>query len=484
LDWISLAVVCVIAFSARSISHIRKRFFGNDAFYHINVARSFEKHIGLPREDPGIVPARLRTYPPLLHYLLVPFSKKGGLGALRSFSPIVDTLVTAILFITAYWIGIEPLWPALFYALASPNVIDASSLNPRPLANLGIVGVGLSAILLVSNGPEPMWMAAFAILVVSETAVMLTNKLALQALVPMTMLVGTIICLFRPISGLLFIAALLVAFLLANLVTKGGYSRIVLKDHIGYIRSHMKLGHYRTGNIELPSTLNLFKSNPMVLTAPIFGILLFLEGHQEPLVLVLFTWALIVVLMSQFWVWGDSWRYLQFGTFPGSIILYEWIATTFGDGYLALSILVLSALALTLILAINLRRALRSDLAETLIGSIEGLPETWKNHLKDRIIHCNIQHYSLAYAGEFKVLMGNPSSEGVEINSRMAAIGTNNFDLIDNFAFGELGIEIDYYIFMKCSGNVTGIETSPVYENDQLGIYTRESIQVFQNRIK
>jgi len=446
LEILELLAILVIALLLRLIPARASGYFGSDAFYHLLVARKARELGRLPEKDPGLVPEMTRVYPPLLHAILYPFKGVGERFALVALSPLLDVLMMLALYFIGDEIGVgEPLWPVALYAVSPLNIVDAASLNARPLANLALALVFLSSYLYWQNGDLFYLMAAAT----CGAAVLLSNKMAVQVFVPCAIAVSVVALLNPPHRGAMLLLSSLGAFGVATVVTLGGYLRRTLPDHMKFIRVHLAHGDYGEAKRVLPSPLRLMKANPISVFAPFLGLFWLYDVGANDLMLFLVVWALPVLLLAQFWIWGDSWRYLQFGTVP-SVLIIGYALTKkdllgmYGGVVLAMIFCVLAAATL-----IQLRRVVRADPAARLIGAMRKLPQEWREKLNGALVYSNMPHYSVPYELGAKLLSGNPSSEGMEFYFMAKARGTDSLKAISETAREALGKPLDYYILFK-----------------------------------
>ena len=446
IEMLSLLSVLVIASLLRLIPSRLNGYFGSDAFYHLMVARK-ERELGhLPEKDPGLVPEMTRVYPPLLHTILYPFKGIGERVALLGLSPIIDVIAMLVLYFIGDELGVkEPLWPVALYAVSPLNVVDAASLNARPIANLALTLVFMFSYLYWQNG-DLLYLIVIAL---SGAGVMLSNKMAVQVFAPCAVAVSIVAMLDSPHRGIFLLASFLLAVGVATIVTLGGYLRKTLPDHIRFMRVHMAHGDYGEAKRALPSPLRLAKANPISVFAPFLGLYWLYEVGSDDLMLFLVVWALPVLLLAQFWIWGDSWRYLQFGTIPSVLIVGYALARTELLGHLGGAVLAFILAALLVATIIQLSRAVKTDPAARLIAAVRKLPPEWRTKLDGALVYSNMSHYSVPYELGAKMFSGNPSSEGMELYFKAIGKGTDSLKSIAELAKETLGRPLDYYILFK-----------------------------------
>lgn len=471
-----IVLVCAVAFAIRAIPMLVMRHYGNDSYYHLEVGRAFRSEGRMPSYDPGIIPERRRTYPPLLHFLLYPFAGTRIRVALSILSPAIDAATVALVYFLSVSIGIsEPLWPAIIYAVTPFNIIDAATLNPRPLSNFFLTS-SLMAILLLVEQSHSFFVSTgiWCAIVVSEAMILLSSKLAAQILLPLhlfsTIYAAIVDPLLVPIVG----AGLMAAFLLANVLTLGSYLRSVLPDHLRYVRKHMKYGHYKTGRKSIQSPIDLLKSNPVAFAAPFLGLFLLSKGIAFEGAALLTGWSFVVVLMAQLWIWGDGWRYLQLGSSAGAVILaggtFVLLENTVAN--IVLGVVVAGLLCLAVV---QLARSVKHDQARRIVEAVELIPPEWKAKIAGSRVFTNAQFYSVAHATRARVLMGNPSSEGVELNLNLARLSDKPLREIGMFSETKLGVYLDYYLLFKWLPSPPSGEYEPAFESEFVQIFAGES---------
>lgn len=471
LDLILLAMVITWAFVLRAMPSIRKQEFGNDAYYHLLVARSIRTHRRFPENDTGMVPEGPRGYPPIFHLLLVPFAGRFEKLAKRAVSPSIDAVTIALVFLFSESIGIsEPIWPTLIFALSPICVLQSTSLNPRPLSCL-ILAISMFSIFWYWSTEAAL---ALVVALVFESLMFLTHKMGVQALVAAHIAVSMVVALDDLMTGVLVAAVLPCALLVAVGLTRGAYLRTTLKDHIGFIRVHIKHGDYRTGRKGLPSPVELLKSDPLSYAAPMAGLYLLIEGDSSMELEFLFAWALGVVLLSQLWMLGDSWRHLAFANVPSSIISVMFVYHLVGSDWTGGLLLLLLTVVLAAATLIQLRRALRSDIAQTIVNGIRELPPEWKERLRGSFIYSNAVHNAVPLETGARVLGGNPNAIGVEFSLELHRANKRSLAEVTKLANGTIGSEPEYYVVFKrlpCP-DTAGYTTA--FESDEIRILVRD----------
>jgi hypothetical protein len=471
LDFVLLAMVIIASFVLRALPSIRKQEFGNDAYYHLLVARSIRAHRRFPEKDTGMAPDGPRGYPPFFHLLLIPFAGRFEKLAKRAVSPSIDAITIAIVFLFSDSIGIsEPIWPTLIFAFSPICVLQSTSLNPRPLSCL-ILAVSMLSIFWYWSTEAVL---ALVVALVFESLMFLTHKMGVQALVAAHIAASVVIALDDLPTGLLAAAVLPGAFLVAIGLTRGAYLRTTLKDHIGFIRVHIRHGDYRTGRKGLPSPMELLKSDPISYAAPVAGLYLLVDGGSSMELEFLVAWALGVVILTQFWMLGDSWRHLAFGNIPSSIISVMFVYHLVGSDWAGRLLLLLLTVALVAATVIQLKRALRSDTAQTIVNGIRGLPQEWKERLRGSFIYSNAVHNAVPLETGATLLGGNPNAIGVEFSLELHRANKRSLAAVAELAGKTIGSEPEYYVVFERMPYPDTSGYTMAYESDEIRILVKE----------
>lgn len=466
--------ISAFAFALRFVPTWKKRWFGNDSYYHLLVSRSWRTQHKYPRTDPNLLPTNANTYPPLLQVFVRPVASINDRWAMMFISPLFDTITVILLFVAGDWIHIsQPLLPPLIYAVSANNLLDASTLNPRSLGNMLLAGAALALLGFSESGS----LVVYAVLILMEALVLLSHKLSVQVLVPLVVIVSFVM-VFDPTNAERSIPMLLslpLAVLVATALTGGAYIRKILPDHIHYIAVHFRHGEYRTGKRKIPSPLSLFKSNPIAFIAPFLGFYLYFTQDEyssasDLLYGLWLPWSTLTLVLGQFWVWGDSWRYLQIGTFPGSIVTVEFITTYAPTQNEAVLVLAIVIICLAIIAYFQVKNAMGRDIGAKIATILESLPREWKTKLAGAKIYSNVQHYIVPYLTESSSLQGSPSSAGMEQSFRAAGLVKTSFREIEGYA-RSTKTSLDYFLIFKEFPMPTPDGYRRVYDSERVAIY-------------
>jgi hypothetical protein len=465
-----LAGVCAVAFVLRLVIQFRRKWFGNDSYYHLLVSRSWRKERRYPKMDPDLLPTNVNTYPPLLQVLVYPFASVSDRIAMTIVSPIVDVATVVLLFVAGELIDFPaPLLPPLVYALSANNLIDASTLNPRPLGNLLLAGTALALVFFADYGELLM----YVLLLFLEALVLLSHKLSVQVMLPLVVVMSIVVYSIPHDSGRTWpiLASPAFAVLLAALMTGGAYLRKTLPDHIRYVGVHLRRGDYRTGKRRIPSPLNLIKSNPISYIAPFLGMYLYLFGEPIRGYGIWLPWSWTVLVLAQFWVWGDSWRYLQLGTFPGSLITVHFVISYGFANSLEYLLMAMLLAVLAAIAYFQVRMALSRDSAQWIAETLHKMPHEWMKLINGKKVFSNVQHYIVPYITDSSVLLGSPSADGMRASFRISELSKGRLGDIEKYARDEEKEPLDYALFLNKFPGPSSDGYLPYHQSYEVTIY-------------
>jgi len=476
MDYLVLIIVCAIAFSIRSYPSAIKGCYGNDSFYHMMVGRSFRRSGKLPKMDPNMLPKYQRTYPPLLHVILYPFGRGKEDLAFKFLSPAIDTITIVILFFTVEWLGIgNAIWISLVYALSPMNVNEASNLNPRTLSTLLLSSIMVLFLVISSISDENELFLTLSLAASLLAGLFLLNKLATQMIVPLLFFSTAYLLVTNPSMVVLIPLVVSLAVLINMILTRGEYLNTLVSDHLEYLKVHLKHGHYSTGEKALESPLTLLKCNPIAILGPVTGLIIILSLMGFRGDWYFFGWGLLVIVVAQLWFWGDGRRYLQYGTFPGSILLVMGIFQLFQDSVIAPILMGLICIGLFLITTIQLMRyRIRNDHSAKMIQLFSEMPTGLKEDMKGARVYSDIRSYAIPYITSSMIIKGNPSSHGLAFNVKLDLLDDESPAKIREFVAREMGEEIDFFVFFKPHKTCDTDDLIKRYESASLNIYSVE----------
>lgn len=313
LEIFALGSVIVTGLLVRLVQYVRFRYPGGmDVFFHL-----------LYMENLDYFFENVRSYPYLFHI----FCRKvkdilklsnGKLIMVGLFPDIIAGL-GAYFFIRGPF-GVIPSIIALALFIATPRLVHQSIFSPR---SMGLLMYVLS--LLALTLPFPL--NALSILFVSLTA--LTHRLSIQTL----FFVMLVYSFFDVTSIVNFVLGLL----LALVISKRRYYQ-VLRSHLSYLKLMITKRQFRYPNREHL----VFISAPYAIIAPLcilallgkkipepiyswtrwlsFSVKPFLD---EPLGCLLLTSGLVSFLLVFLWRWGDSHRFIVYGSLPLAVLYSE-----------------------------------------------------------------------------------------------------------------------------------------------------------------
>jgi hypothetical protein len=261
------------------------------------------------------------------------------------------------------------------------------------------------------------------------------------------------------------------AFGLAHLMSGGRYLKKILPDHIEYIKVHLRRGDYRTGKKRIPSPMNLIKSNPISYLAPFMGVALLLAWDPIDGWEVFLTWSLVVLVLAQFWIWGDSWRYLQLGTFPATLMIIPFLDDL--DISDATESIIIIAIAVTLAVGcvLQLRATLKRDIAQKLVDAMDTLSPEWKDKLKGAKVFSNVRHFLIPYYTGASVMIGDPSAKGMELGFQIEEKAKTSFKVIAEWSERVLKDPIDYFLVFEGFLTPEIGEFRQVFKSNLISVY-------------
>jgi len=480
IELIELAIVCAIAFVLRIVPLRSNRWYGGDSFYHMLVAREIKKNRALPKTDPGLIPENGYTYPPLLHMLISPFAFRREKAALRYFSPLLDVLTVIAVYEMSALFCIHPIWAALIYALSPMNVIDAATLSTRALSNFLLTVTMLLLMTLLSS----MTAIVFILLILVESLLLISQKMVVQVIIPVHIAVAVFYPMIQSGAHLtisdigLLLLALPASILVATAITRGRYLRSILPDHIRFLREHLRHGDLHNAEKKIPNPITLIKNNPLSYFAPFAGVALIVWQTSAFQGMAIVFWSIVIFIFAQFWIWGDSWRYLQLGTAPAAVILVLLVEYLDGAGSIqniGLILMLGLIVGLGLITALQMKRMNRDRRNEKTAGAIGRLPDEWKKRLSEASFHTNANSYLLPYLLGGRMLAGGPSAKGMEQSFRLLEAQKKGLKETVRFAREDLKSAPDFVLIFKSqpSQSVDGLDK--LFETDDIAIFTSAS---------
>lgn len=177
------------------------------------------------------------NYPPFLPWLLSFFPKKTLLETQGFIAPFFDALHNVLIFFIVYTLTqrVEiALFAQALYTTIPLVILENSYLTPRSLGYL-LFTLSFYPLILYSVNPNPLLVL---LSVGAMTLCCFSHKFALQSLFFCTISFALI-----ELNGL-YIGVFLLSLLIATLISRGFYLRI-LSEHLGYIKFSSKIIKYR-----------------------------------------------------------------------------------------------------------------------------------------------------------------------------------------------------------------------------------------------
>lgn len=334
-------------------------------------------------------------YPPLFPTLLSFIPKKTLLKYEGFIAPLFDSIQVLAVYFIALFITNSPTIALIsqgMYALTPMIVLENSYLTPRSFGYLNFT-LALTPLLLFYVYQLPIFLYSALIF---TTLIFLTHRFATQSL----LFASVFFSLY--LQTPLFISIFLIGFVLATLLTKRYYLR-VLKGHISNIYFWVKNLDYRFAHqvrglqvdnkqsdwvalvykfMSVFSPIAVFGLNPWALSGFV-AMLLVLLGLLEltPVLSLFMAWILffyffgVVVLKSKYLMpIGEGQRYMEMATVPAAIlsaVVFLRLHELFGS-FAILGLVALGAFNIALILFVQIKGVL-SDTNRSLTQEMSNL---------------------------------------------------------------------------------------------------------------
>jgi hypothetical protein len=278
---------------------------GVDTFYHLKVADQIRHEGRLPETVHGFLYNGTYAYPPLLHILLAVLK-----GRAARLVPLFCDLITAgLVFAATFSLSSRNLTLGLLSStlyLAIPiNYSDSLSLNPRSLGSMFFTVVMMCVLVL----PESWLTLPFACI---YGLLLLSHKLTAQV----SWVVLGALALSLPEVGLRLMIGVVLGFGFAILVTKGFY-RKVLREHLGYLRFHVRFGGFNRRK-SFTHPLVLLRSNPFLILMPF---IIFLDLSRGMSYTVLLLWVFATTGFAFLWRYGEGYRFASQASSGAAILV-------------------------------------------------------------------------------------------------------------------------------------------------------------------
>jgi hypothetical protein len=337
-------VIPILSFFLQSYPRFFNKLFGVDVWtrlLEVDHVRKSGHRIPVEKLSGQFIVDGYFDYPPLFPILLSYFSKKRLLAIQGFVAPFFDALQVALVYVVTVALTGNHLYgylAQLLYAATPMIAIENSYLTPR---SFGYLNFSLATIpLLLSYHWQNSWLGLVGLFF--ACTLFLSHRFALQSFFFLTIFFT--FYLNRPI----FIQAFLVGFVIALILTKGYYLR-VLKGHLFNIYfwihnldfrfAHQVRGVLKketktdlVGNIykylSIFSPIAIFGTNPWAVSAlVVIGAQIFGWFIVPPLMLTFAVWvaffycvAVFVLKVKYLMPIGEGYRYMEMATVPSVIL--------------------------------------------------------------------------------------------------------------------------------------------------------------------
>jgi len=299
-----LVALLTIEIALRSYPTMRWRL-GVDTFYHLKVADQIRYERRLPETVHGFLYTGPYAYPPLLHIILA--ALKGWTARLVPL--FCDLIAASLVFAATFFLGSHSLTLGLLSSvvyLAVPiNYSDSLSVNPRPVGNMLFTAVIVSLIMFPWDWFPFLLACVYGLLLLSHKLTAQVSWVVLGAL-----------AVSLPEITLRLVIGVLLGFGFAMLITKGFYWK-VLREHLGYLRYHVKFGDFNHRK-SFTHPLALLRSNPIVFLAPFIPVLDLARGASY---LALLIWVVSTIGFALLWRYGEGYRFASLASSGAAILV-------------------------------------------------------------------------------------------------------------------------------------------------------------------
>ena len=345
--WAALLIglLCTLCFSTRILWRLKYRYFGNDTWGLLNIARSIRAHrFRMPRTIGNYFnDTKDWDYPPLFPYLLALMKEETALEVNGYIPALLDTLSCAIVGIFLSWLPLSGLvtvgsgWPVLpgLDGTATASVllpalgmlvvvftpitcIDSfQHLSARPLANLLTI---LTLMLMFLYHATGGWIY-LVLMLAPVTLIYLTHKFTLQALTFLN--IGLLVALRQP----WFILVQAAGFLLAVGFSGGHYLK-VFRGQLAFLNYYRKMGaekypgKYAVDRQRLSKMARLdATSDPWIYF--LIPLLLLRSWPPDMLTVAALTMvvAYLMITLNPLLFLGEPERYLETAAFPMAMLI-------------------------------------------------------------------------------------------------------------------------------------------------------------------
>lgn len=256
------------------------------------------------------------SYPPLLHFILIPFVAYNKLSSSKLISIVLDVGIGVLIYyLTLNFINENvALIAFLFYVVTPINVFESIFVNPRTLGAFFFF-LFVMTIFLTQDYEQ-----IFIILsITSVILILLSHRMATQSLFMISAILSIMYFFIDYRISINIIISLSAGILLAILLSKGFYKKI-FHGHKAILSFHFKQGDY-SGRKNFGNPLHVLSRIPWII---LFIPLLFFDVSSltsNSFVFFNVILAITFVSLTFLWRYGDNYRYLVYASPPLSIVL-------------------------------------------------------------------------------------------------------------------------------------------------------------------
>ena len=307
-------VVLGLGIALRSIPSLILKLDSPDEYAHFLISRKIYQQKKLPHSLDQFLIRGTFSYPPLLHFILIPFIVRNRFSSSKIISLFADIGIGVLIYYVTYNLINEnvALLAFLFYVITPINVIESTYVNPRTLGAFFFFLFVMTIFLTQTYDTSIL-----ALSVISVIFILLTHRMATQSLLFISVIL-LITYFFIDYELSMYISvSLVLGFFLTLIFSKGFYKKI-LHGHKVILAFHFKQGDY-SGRKNFGNPIHVIIRIPWIILFPF--LLFFVEiTFSNSFIFFNAIIAITFVSLAFLWRYGDNYRYLVYASPPLSIV--------------------------------------------------------------------------------------------------------------------------------------------------------------------
>lgn len=400
---IAVFLIIIGGFILRIYPHLKYEYVGSDAYYHLIAAQKIrDNSFRLPRVIDRFTVEGEYRYPPLFHLILAVLPR----CIHKYFPAAVETLHSLFVFVAV--LGIYGELPALIavtvFTLIPKNIGYTTTLNPRPLGALSVSLIMVALFMYYRTGIYNYILIGG----IFTGLLLLTHKMSTQFIAVAVIFLAAYLSIENPVKSLLAVIVLIFGFVMAVIISKGHYLK-VLNEHLRFIFFHLNYGDF-SGKKKIKNPVKLVKYNPWILLLIFLVFSKNLINNENTKFFLL--WSSVSIALAVFWIWGDSVRYLEYASFPSSILIGLWISSNIKVNTIIAIVIAVVSLSIIMIYWKKAYFVLDNDLI-TCLDFLKNIPIA--NGKKLLCLPGNM-NYIAAYLTPLKIIGGSADYAGLKYN--------------------------------------------------------------------